>query len=104
MCGIFTINNNRSRSDLGSILYKAASRLLYRGYDSVGFATLDAQDKVDLRKDKGKLDDVNRELHLSQMQGVRGMVQLRWATFGAPSKKNSQPHRWCLGNIIFFHK
>jgi len=103
MCGIFAIVFNRSRSDLGSILYKAATRLLYRGYDSVGFATLDAQDKVDLRKDKGKLDDVNRELHLSQMQGVRGMVQLRWATFGAPSKKNSQPHRGCRGKMISAH-
>ena len=31
------------------------------------------------------------------------MVQLRWATFGAPSKKNSQPHRGCRGKMISAH-
>ena len=91
MCGIFGIVT-RDDQVLGETLVGAARRLSYRGYDSVGAATVDGAGRVDLRKDVGKVDAVAPRLGLEAMRGRRGIVQLRWATFGAPSQVNSQPH------------
>jgi len=35
-------------------------------------------------------------LKLAEMAGRRGIVQLRWATFGAPSQVNAQPKPDCV--------
>lgn len=102
MCGIFGIVGNHDQQ-LGEILLGAARRLSYRGYDSVGCATIDAQGHIDLRKDVGKIDEVNERLDFSTMSGRRGMVQLRWATFGAPSVENAQPHLDSSGALIGAH-
>ena len=51
--------------------------------------------KVDLRKDVGTIDEVDQLLGLSGMRGDRGIAQLRWATYGAPTKVNAQPHFGC---------
>ncbi|MFH1448548.1 MAG: glutamine--fructose-6-phosphate transaminase (isomerizing) [Candidatus Micrarchaeota archaeon] len=91
MCGIFGIIFERSRADLGKILIKGGKNLTYRGYDSVGCVTIDGS-KADLRKDTGTIDEVTKKLRLTEMRGDRGICQLRWATFGAPSQVNAQPH------------
>src|SRR5262249_48053039 len=91
MCGIFGIVVDRDRP-LGDILVDAGRRLSYRGYDSVGCAVIRGDGVIDLRKNAGKIDDVAAELGFAEMAGRRGMVQLRWATFGAPSRVNAQPH------------
>ena len=91
MCGIFGIVTGREEN-LGGILVEACRRLSYRGYDSVGCAAISAGGEVDLRKDVGKVEDVSRKLNFGEMSGCRGIAQLRWATFGAPSIVNAQPH------------
>ena len=58
---------------------------------SVGAATLSGS-QIDLRKDKGRVDEVAEHYNFAEMRGSRGIAQLRWATFGAPSKENAQPH------------
>ncbi|MDF1540409.1 MAG: glutamine--fructose-6-phosphate transaminase (isomerizing), partial [Candidatus Thorarchaeota archaeon] len=93
MCGITGIVS-RSRNDIGSILVECSRKLTYRGYDSVGVAAVH-NGKVDLRKDVGTVDIVNQELGLSKMMGDRGIAQLRWATYGAPTRINAQPHFGC---------
>jgi len=103
MCGIFGIQFSEEKKNLGKILRKAAKRLVYRGYDSVGFATIDNNNEIDLRKDKGKLDIVYNKLDMSNMKGKKGIIQLRWATFGIPSKDNAQPHIGCKGNFVSAH-
>ena len=90
MCGIFGIVKEKEEN-LGKILIGAAERLTYRGYDSVGMATISG-DKIDLRKDVGKVDTVAEKFNMAEMSGQRGITQLRWATFGAPSQVNAQPH------------
>ena len=55
MCGIFGIITNEDQL-LGPILVNAAKRLSYRGYDSVGCATITQNGHIDLRKDVGKVD------------------------------------------------
>ncbi len=91
MCGIFGIIT-QDEQVLGSILTDAATRLSYRGYDSVGCATITKMGHIDLRKDAGKVADVSPRLNFKEMVGTRGITQLRWATFGSPSQENSQPH------------
>ena len=102
MCGIFGIVTKEDRA-LGPVLIAAARRLSYRGYDSVGCATLAADGTVDLRKDVGKVDAVADALNFAEMRGQRGITQLRWATFGAPSQANSQPHLDSDGDLVGAH-
>src|SRR5512145_981396 len=101
MCGIFGYVTNKEEK-LGPILIEAAQRLTYRGYDSVGAATL-MDGKIDLRKDVGKVEAVSQKFHFSEMRGQRGITQLRWATFGEPSQVNSQPHLDSDGDMVGAH-
>ena len=93
MCGITGIVTENSDT-IGELLVRCSSKLTYRGYDSVGIAAV-RNGKVDLRKDVGTVDEVNELLGLSTMKGDRGIAQLRWATYGAPTKVNAQPHFGC---------
>ncbi len=103
MCGIFGVVFNEEKENLGEILVQAGRRLSYRGYDSVGCATVDSDGAGDLRKDVGKVDEVAEKLTLGEMKGLRGITQLRWATFGKPSPVNAQPHFDCDGDLIGAH-
>ncbi|NWG07776.1 MAG: glutamine--fructose-6-phosphate transaminase (isomerizing) [Chloroflexi bacterium] len=101
MCGIFGYVTSKDEK-LGLILIEAAKRLTYRGYDSVGAATLNGS-KIDLRKDVGKVEEVSTKYHFADMSGSRGIVQLRWATFGEPSQVNAQPHLDSDGDLVGAH-
>jgi glutamine---fructose-6-phosphate transaminase (isomerizing) len=102
MCGIFGIVT-RDEQPLGTTLIEAGKRLSYRGYDSVGFAVIGEDGVVDLRKDVGKVQDVADRHAVQDMAGRRGMTQLRWATFGAPSHVNAQPHLDSDGDLVGAH-
>jgi glucosamine--fructose-6-phosphate aminotransferase (isomerizing) len=102
MCGIFGIVTENEQP-LGSTLTEAGRRLSYRGYDSVGAATIHGNGTVDLRKDVGKVDAVAERCRFAEMTGHRGIVQLRWATFGNPSQPNAQPHLDSDGDLVGAH-
>ena len=101
MCGIFGYVTSKEEN-LGPILIEAAQRLTYRGYDSVGAATLN-DGRIDLRKDVGKVASVASKYNIAEMRGQRGITQLRWATFGEPSQVNSQPHLDSDGDMVGAH-
>ncbi len=101
MCGIFGIVTDKEQT-LGPILIEAAKRLTYRGYDSVGAATISGS-RIDLRKDAGKVEVVAEKYNFAEMTGTRGITQLRWATFGEPSQVNSQPHLDSDGDMVGAH-
>ena len=101
MCGIFGIVTEHEQP-LGEILTEAARRLTYRGYDSVGAATISG-DTIDLRKDVGRVDEVAEKYSFAEMKGSRGITQLRWATFGTPSQINAQPHLDSDGDLVGAH-
>ena len=103
MCGVFGIVFQKEREDLGQIMVQAAHSLTYRGYDSVGCAAISAEGLIDLRKDIGRVEEVDAKYGLSGMRGIRGLVQLRWATFGVPAQRNSQPHLDCDGDLVGAH-
>ncbi|MFM8320647.1 MAG: hypothetical protein ACKOC5_06985 [Chloroflexota bacterium] len=102
MCGIFGYVTDHEEA-LGPILIEAGRRLSYRGYDTVGCAALRDGQPVDLRKDAGKIEPVAARLDFAGMRGSRGILQLRWATFGAPSQVNAQPHLDSDGDLVGAH-
>ncbi|GAB4503492.1 MAG: glutamine--fructose-6-phosphate transaminase (isomerizing) [Anaerolineales bacterium] len=101
MCGIFGYVTNKDEI-LGPLLIEASKRLTYRGYDSVGAATISGA-TIDLRKDVGKVEEVAAKYNFAEMHGQRGIAQLRWATFGEPSQVNSQPHLDSDGDLVGAH-
>jgi len=102
MCGIFGIVT-KTEQQLGPILIEVGHRLSYRGYDTVGAATLPQEGAIDLRKDAGKIAQVAKSLNFEEMHGDRAILQLRWATFGAPSQINAQPHLDTAGGMVGAH-
>ncbi len=100
MCGIFGVVTKQG--DIANKLLVIARRLQYRGYDSLGLATyLDGE--IDLRKNVGTVESVVETLKLNQMVGNIGIGQLRWSTFGKPSKLNAQPHFGCNTEMVGAH-
>jgi glucosamine--fructose-6-phosphate aminotransferase (isomerizing) len=100
MCGIFGCI--LSEGTAAPLIHASLKRLEYRGYDSVGVATI--QDgKIYVKKDQGKIDDVHRLLNLDDLPGNLGIGHTRWATHGAPLKVNAHPHSDCSGNLVVVH-
>jgi glucosamine--fructose-6-phosphate aminotransferase (isomerizing) len=77
-------------------------KLEYRGYDSVGIATIN-NGKVEFLKDVGTIDKVKQKLSLESLQGTIGIGHTRWATHGSISRENAHPHSDCTGNIMVVH-
>lgn len=102
MCGIFGIVT-KNEEKLGQLLTDAGHRLSYRGYDSVGIATIKPDGTIDLRKDIGNVSSVAEKYQFENMVGTRGILQLRWATFGEPSQVNAQPHLDSTGLMVGAH-
>ncbi|MFP3950586.1 MAG: glutamine--fructose-6-phosphate transaminase (isomerizing) [Candidatus Bathyarchaeia archaeon] len=100
MCGIFGIILRDGRV-VGRIR-DGLKRLEYRGYDSVGIATID-DGSITVRKDEGKIEEVSRRLNIMEMPGSIGLGHTRWATHGAPSQVNAHPHTDSEGNIAVIH-
>lgn len=100
MCGIFGCILKEGNA--APVIHSSLKRLEYRGYDSVGIATI-SDGKISLKKDQGKIDEVHKLLNLDDMPGNIGIGHTRWATHGAPLKVNSHPHTDCTGQIIVVH-
>ena len=90
MCGIVGCIL-KDEEDVAPILFDCISKLEYRGYDSIGLATFD-EGNIYIKKDKGKIEEVNKKLDLTDMPGNFGIAHVRWATHGDPSKLNAHPH------------
>jgi len=100
MCGITgCVTDGRA---VASILYKSLKRLEYRGYDSAGMATI-FNGILYVKKDQGKIDEVNERLNFNDMPGNIGIAHTRWATHGAPSKVNAHPHTDCNNKLAVVH-
>jgi glutamine---fructose-6-phosphate transaminase (isomerizing) len=100
MCGIFGCIIKEGNA--APLIHSSLKRLEYRGYDSVGIATI-SDGKIFMKKDSGKIDEVHKILNLDDLPGNIGIGHTRWATHGAPLKVNSHPHTDCTGEIVVVH-
>jgi glucosamine--fructose-6-phosphate aminotransferase (isomerizing) len=100
MCGIFGCILKEGNA--APLIHASLKRLEYRGYDSVGVATI-YDGKIYVKKDQGKIDDVHRILNLDSLPGNMGIGHTRWATHGAPLQVNAHPHSDCTGQIVVVH-
>ena len=101
MCGIIAITTS-SKTNVSKMITDSLKKLEYRGYDSVGVATIN-NGKIEILKDVGMIDNVNKRLDLESLQGTIGIGHTRWATHGSISQENAHPHLDCNGNIIVVH-
>jgi glucosamine--fructose-6-phosphate aminotransferase (isomerizing) len=101
MCGIIAITTS-SKTNVSKMIADSLKKLEYRGYDSVGVATIN-NGKIEILKDVGMIDKVNKRLSLESLQGTIGIGHTRWATHGSISRENAHPHSDCTGKIIVVH-
>lgn len=92
MCGVIGLVSEHLRHDLGQVAAQLLKTLEYRGYDSTGAAIQGDAVDVDLRKGVGAPSLMVEELGITSMAGRVFCGQVRWATFGAVTDENSQPH------------
>ena len=100
MCGIVGYTGFRDAYD---VVINGLRRLEYRGYDSAGVILEKADGEFEIKKNKGKVDNlvaISKELHNTSRLG---MGHTRWATHGVPSDKNSHPHVSNNGKIAIVH-
>lgn len=99
MCGIV---GSVSSTDVKDHLLKSLSRLEYRGYDSAGIALLN-EGRLSVRKCKGKIRVLAKQLAESNFHGSLGIAHTRWATHGKPTSTNAHPHTDCTERIALVH-
>ncbi len=100
MCGIVGYTGFQ---DAYEIVINGLRRLEYRGYDSAGIVLEGSDNKLEVEKTKGKVEDL---VSISkQLKGTAhiGMGHTRWATHGVPSDRNSHPHLSNNGKIALVH-
>ncbi|MFP3170419.1 MAG: glutamine--fructose-6-phosphate transaminase (isomerizing), partial [Sulfolobaceae archaeon] len=102
MCGIIGIISSKESKKLSEITISALKRLEYRGYDSVGVASLGSKG-IEVRKAKGTVEQVTLKKKIPEMSGYIFLGHTRWATHGAPTDYNAHPHTDCSGRIAVIH-
>src|SRR3989344_878127 len=99
MCGIIGCVG---KEKVAPLLLRGIKRLEYRGYDSVGMATL-YHGNITVMKDVGTVSDVDKKLHFNTLSGSLGIAHTRWATTGKVTKQNAHPHESCDKKIAVVH-
>ncbi len=97
MCGIVGAVAQRN---VVEILLEGLRRLEYRGYDSAGIAVLE-NTAVEIRKEVGKVVNLEEAIHQSPTKSTIGIAHTRWATHGKPTKNNAHPHQ--SDNVAIVH-
>ncbi len=92
MCGVVSIVYSNHNDNLGNEASFLLKKLEYRGYDSTGGAFIKKDGSIVLKKKVGAPSRVVVELEMDKMSGYKFLGQVRWATFGAVTDANAQPH------------
>lgn len=100
MCGIVGYIGPRQAPN---VILNGLKRLEYRGYDSAGIAVLNGGDGIEIRRDVGKLGNLEAMLQASPLEGHIGIGHTRWATHGEPSQRNAHPHLSMNGRVVVVH-
>ncbi|MBF0330389.1 MAG: glutamine--fructose-6-phosphate transaminase (isomerizing) [Candidatus Omnitrophica bacterium] len=91
MCGIVGYVGGKEALP---VLIDGLKNLEYRGYDSSGVCLIpSAGGKLDIRKEQGKIKFLDELIAKDPLPKAHvGIAHTRWATHGAPCRKNSHPH------------
>jgi len=100
MCGIVGYVGPRAAAPL---VMEGLRQLEYRGYDSAGLAVLDDQGNLLVRREEGKLANLEALLAASPVHGHVAIGHTRWATHGRPSRRNAHPHGSPDGELVVVH-
>lgn len=93
MCGIVSLCYKSENPALGFEAGELLKRLEYRGYDSTGGAFIRREQDIKLLKGVGAPSRVVPDMGIDKEIGQRFIGQVRWATYGAVTEENCQPHK-----------
>jgi glucosamine 6-phosphate synthetase-like amidotransferase/phosphosugar isomerase protein len=91
-CGVLGLSVVKVTPKLGEYASNLLKSLEYRGYDSTGALFQDEENNTVLLKDVGAPSTLIETLGINKQLGKIFCGQVRWATFGAVTKVNAQPH------------
>jgi len=100
VCSIIGYNGQLIKA--APLLVDSLKKMEYRGYDSVGIATIN-NGKILISKGVGKVAEVDKALEFTKLPGQIGIGHTRWATHGGVSDKNAHPHFSCSSDIAVVH-
>lgn len=100
MCGIVGYVGPRNATP---IILTGLQHLEYRGYDSAGIAVLEQNGSIKVRRQVGKLVNLQTDISESPIAGHSGIGHTRWATHGVPSERNAHPHMSMDGSTVVVH-
>lgn len=100
MCGIVGYTG---RDQAVGYLIEGLRTLEYRGYDSAGVEVVGADRALHGVKCAGRVSALAERCETANLVGTAGIAHTRWATHGAPTDRNSHPHRDCSGRIAIVH-
>lgn len=100
MCGIVGYTG---RDQAVGYLIEGLRTLEYRGYDSAGVEVVGADGALHGVKCAGRVSALAERCETANLVGTAGIAHTRWATHGAPTDRNSHPHRDCSGRIAIVH-
>ena len=83
-------------------IVKGLKRIEYSEYDSVGVAT-ESNNKIELKKGIGKVNEVNSKIHLDTIPGKIGIGHTRLTTHEKVTEFNAHPHPSNSGKIAIVH-
>lgn len=91
-CGVVGLVLPKVSVKMGSYAAKLLKGLEYRGFDSTGAAFQREDQNVILLKDVGAPSKLIKTLGIDKQDGKLFCGQVRWASSGAVTKENAQPH------------
>jgi glutamine---fructose-6-phosphate transaminase (isomerizing) len=99
MCSIIGYIGNIAAAQ---VLVNGLRRMEYRGYDSVGVASI-CGNKIEVKKGVGRVAEVDNAEKLNTLAGNIGIGHTRWATHGGVTTVNAHPHKSSTGKIAIVH-
>jgi glucosamine--fructose-6-phosphate aminotransferase (isomerizing) len=97
MCGIVGYIGPR---DATPIVMDGLKQLEYRGYDSAGLAVMNGGHELLVRREAGKLTNLESLLASDPVHGHVAIGHTRWATHGPPCQRNAHPHSSPDGELV----